>query len=163
MHAAPSVKYPVGRSAFAALLGALVAVAAFATAALWAAASAGFGWRQALAFAAAMACTAWACVAWLRSPAGVLCWDGLAWTWQGPRSSDAGRPQVALDLQSRLLLQWRSDGGGKRWFWLARASDSAHWEALRRAVYSRASDPILSFPAPGKQSPSAGEAPTAEQ
>ena len=66
-------------------------------------------------------------------------------------------------LQSVLLLRWRSDTGRIRWFWLERKSDVSHWDALRRAVYSRASAPIPAFPARGKEPPPAGPPPAAEQ
>jgi hypothetical protein len=58
-----------------------------------------------------------------------------------------------LDLQSRMLLRWRGEGGPARWLWLERASDASHWDALRRAVYSRASTHV----------PAAGKPPAAEQ
>jgi toxin CptA len=153
MHAAPSVRYPVGRSAFSVLLYAAAAVAALAVAALWTAEADRPGWRQGLAFGVAAACMAVALLSWLRSPAGALRWDGDAWTWEGPREPEAGRPAIALDLQARLLLQWRNEAGRVRWFWLARTSAPADWDALRRAVYSRASAPV----------PRAGEPPAAEQ
>jgi toxin CptA len=153
MHAAPSVTYPVGRSAFAAQAQACAALAGLAATCAWAWQSDAFGWRQALAFAAVAACSALALAAWRRAPAGMLRWDGLAWTSEHGGSVGAGRPDVALDLQSRLLLRWSADGGGTRWYWVERLSDPAHWEALRRAVYSRASTPL----------PPAGEPPAAEQ
>jgi toxin CptA len=99
------------------------------------AASAALGWR-----------------AWLRSPVGLLRWDGSGWSWNEGGTSVAGSPEIALDLQSHLLLRWRGEGG-LRWLWLERASDVSHWDALRRAVYSRASTPV----------PAAGQPPAAEQ
>jgi len=153
MHAAPSVSYPVGRSAFAGRLLALLCVLALAAAAAWTVEAAVFGWRQALAWAAALFCGGLALRGWWRSPAGVLHWDGLAWQWQDARGAAAGSVEPALDLQSRLLLRWRGDPGGVRWLWIERESDVSHWDALRRAVYSRASTPV----------PPAGTPPAAEQ
>ena len=153
MHAAPSVTYPVGRSAFAAQVLAGAALAGLAAACAWAWQSDAFGWRQGLAFAALTACSALAAATWRRTPAGVLCWDGLAWTSEEGGAVGSGRPEVALDLQSRLLLRWSADGAPTRWYWVERLSAPAHWEALRRAVYSRASTPL----------PPAGEPPAAEQ
>jgi len=156
MHAAPSVTYPVGRSAFALVLVLAAAAAGLAVALLWTVQSDRPGWRQALAFAAALSCGGAACVAWRRSPTGVLRWDGSGWTWEeGGTGGEAGRgrPEIALDLQNRMLLRWQPETGRARWLWPQRAADAAHWAALRRAVYSRASAPV----------PAAGEPPTAEQ
>lgn len=153
MHAAPSVSYPVGRSAFAGALAMALAALGLLAAALWAAQAAAFGWRQALAFLAVAAAGLFALLAWWRAPAGVLRWDGVAWHWEQGRAAGDGHPAIALDLQSRILVRWQPAAGRACWLWLERVSDSAHWEALRRAVYSRASEPV----------PSAGEPPAAEQ
>lgn len=141
MHAAPSVSYPVERSPFAAWAAASLGLAGLLAAALWTLQSPLFTWRQALAFAAVVACGALAAAAWVRSPAGTLRWDGAGWSWEEHGRVDAGRPRIALDLQARLLLKWEGEGGGARWLWLERKSDVSHWDALRRAVYSRASAP----------------------
>jgi hypothetical protein len=115
MHAAPSVNYPVGpqrirararRGAHA--LGLLVASA-------WTLQPAPAGWRQALVFAAAAGCGAVALAAWWRSPTGTLRWNGVAWGWQeGVEEGGglrAGHPEIALDLQNRLLLRWQAEEG----------------------------------------------------
>ena len=138
MNAAPSVSYPVGRSPFAAWVTTLLGLAGLAAAAAWTVQSPVFTWRQALAFAASLACGSLAVAAWLRSPTGTLRWDGAGWSWEEGGTVDAGRPDVALDLQSRLLLKWQGEGGATRWLWLESKSDLSHWDALRRAVYSRA-------------------------
>jgi toxin CptA len=152
MHSAPSVNYPVGRSAFVgwlyiafASLGALAVVA-------WLFQSS-FGWRQALALVAVLASSGLALLGWHRSQVGVLRWDGESWAWERGGVVAFGRPEIALDLQSRLLLRWRPDSGRVRWFWLERSSDASHWDTLRRAVYSRASTHV----------PAAGEPPAASQ
>jgi len=163
MHAAPSVTYPVGRSPFAARLVALAALAGLAAAVAWMLQSGAFGWRQALALAAVFACAGLALADWRRSPAGALRWDGAGWSWEEGGQAGCGRPEIALDLQNRLLLRWLPETGRARWLWLERVRDPAHWEALRRAVYSRASAPSPSFPPGGKETPPAGEPPTAEQ
>lgn len=152
MHAPPSVSYPVGRSAFAGrACGALVA-AALAACIAWSL-HAPLGWRQLAGFAAVFACAALALRGWWRSPTGVLRWDGLEWTWEEGGGVEAGRPAVALDLQSRLLLHWRAHDGRARWLWPERASDQSHWDALRRAIYSSASTHV----------PAGGKPPAAEQ
>ena len=162
MHAAPSVSYPVGRSAFALGLAAALAALGALVAAAWLLESAQAGWRHALAAAAVAAGGAGALVAWWRSPAGLLHWDGAAWNWEEGRELRPGHPEIALDLQNRLLLRWQAEAGRARWLWVERARAPAHWEALRRAVYSRASAPLPGF-APGQESPPAGKPPTAEQ
>ena len=155
MHAAPSVNYPVGRSAFAlALAAVLIGLGALAAVA-WTLQAAEAGWRQALAFAAVAGCGSAALAAWWRSPAGMLRWDGAGWGWLdgGEEGGEPrpGHPEIALDLQNRLLLRWKPEEGRVRWLWLEQAGSPAHWDALRRAVYSRASAPV----------PPAGEPPTA--
>jgi toxin CptA len=141
MHAAPSVSYPVGHSRFAAMLHAGLGVLGVAAAAAFAFHSAAFGWRQAAALAVAAACAAMAAWSWHRSAQGVLCWDGLAWQWEEGAAVDGGRPEIALDLQSQLLLRWHAESGAHRWFWLQKESGPDDWAALRRAVYSRATPP----------------------
>lgn len=153
MHQAPSVIYPVGRSAFAARAHAALALLGLGAAGAWALQSPGFGWRQSLAFAAVLACAGLALAAWLRSPAGCLHWDGAAWHWEEGGAGSPGHPELALDLQSVMLLRWRAEAGGALWLWVERASDASHWDALRRAVYSRASTHV----------PPAGQPPAAEQ
>lgn len=152
MHGAPSVSYPVGRSPFAGRLAAGILVAGGAATGAWTLLS-DPGWRHALGLAALVACALFGLHGWRRSPAGVLHWDGAGWTWEEGGRAAAGRPEPALDLQGRLLLRWRPHEGRDQWLWLERASDTSHWEALRRAVYSRASTPV----------PAAGKPPAAEQ
>jgi len=151
MHAAPSVSYPVGRSMFALALTAGLVLAALVVAVVWTAQAAQAGWRQALAFAAVAASGAYAAFSWWRSPAGLLRWDGSAWNWEEGGEVRVGQPAIALDLQNRVLLRWQPETGPVRWIWLERSRDCVHWEALRRAVYSRA----------GTSVPPAGEPPTA--
>lgn len=152
MHRAPSVCYPVGRSAFALRLLALILLAGLAANLAWAFQSS-IGWRQATGLLAVLACAALGLHGWRRSPAGLLRWDGDGWTWEQDETAATGTPELALDLQARLLLRWRPDEGRARWLWLERASDVSHWDALRRAVYSRASTHV----------PAAGKPPAAEQ
>lgn len=151
MHAAPSVTYPVGRSRFAALLVGTLQGLGLAAATLWAVLAPGFGWRQAAAFAAVLVFGSLAWIAWLRSPSGLLQW-GARWQWQAGGTTWAGDVECALDLQSRMLLRFRPEAGRPRWLWVERKSDPSHWDALRRAVYSRASLPL---PEAGKPPPAA--------
>src|SRR3954466_15201289 len=103
MHGPPSVTYPVGRSTFAGRLGALLVLAGLAACAAWTW-QASPGWRQLAALATLLAAAGFAFHGWWRSPTGVLRWDGLAWTWEEGGQVAAGRPELALDLQGRLLL-----------------------------------------------------------
>ncbi|HEY8356662.1 MAG TPA: hypothetical protein VIL30_04295 [Ramlibacter sp.] len=142
MHAAPSVSYPVGRSRFALAGLALAWLAGLAAACAWTLQAQAPGWHQALAVAVVALAGAAAGAAWLRSPRGTLAWDGGAWRWHEQRAGtggEGGRPEVALDLQARLLLRWRSEAGIVRWLTPERDSAPLHWDALRRAVYSPAS------------------------
>jgi toxin CptA len=139
MHAAPSVSYPVGRSRFAGLVLAGLWLLALAGVVLWTLQSDAAGWRQALGGAALVAAGAWAGLGWLRSATGILSWEAGGWQWEEGAATHRGQPEIALDLQSRLLLRWAPETGGRRWFWVERKAAPAHWDALRRAVYSRAS------------------------
>jgi hypothetical protein len=137
MHNAPSVNYPVGRCLFAgAAIGALWCVGG--------AAVVGWAWQSpagapmvGVVTAVWAACGLLAAHAWWRSPAGVLAWDGDGWSWAG-ETLGTGRPRAALDLQRWLILRLPG-GSGPAWLWLEQGSDPQHWDALRRAVYSRAS------------------------
>lgn len=154
MHAAPSVSYPVGRSRFAAVVLAAGWLAGLAAAFLWAAQAQATGWRLALAGAALVASAAYAAAGWLSSPCGTLTWSGAEWSWQEQGLAPApGRPQLLVDLQSRVLLQWIGSDGARRWLCAERKSDLSHWDAFRRALYSRASTPV----------PPSGKPPVAEQ
>lgn len=158
MHAAPSVSYPVGRSRWLAGCLALLWVAGGAALAAWCL-QAPVGWRQGLGGAVWAGCGAVALVAWLRSPAGTLAWDGARWTWAPGPDAFAGTPVLALDLQSRLLLRWAGEDGGRLWLWTERKAAPAYWDALRRAVYSRANTT-----APGAApAPDAAQPPVAER
>jgi len=152
MHNAPAVSYPAGRSplAGAVMLGAwLISAAGIA---LWIVQVRASLPVIAAACAATAACGAVAWLGWLRSPVGMLAWDGESWTWSTRDEMQAGSPEVALDAQRIVLLRWQGPAGRASWLWLERAGVPARWDDLRRAVYSRASPRAL----PGAQHP--GEA-----
>jgi toxin CptA len=162
MHAAPSVTYPVGRSAFAGALWGALATLGLAAALTWSWQAEAFGWRHGLAFATVLASASLGLAAWLRSPVGDLRWDGRGWSWRQGAAAESGQAELALDLQQRLLVHWRAESGRARWLWVEQESASADWDALRRAVYSRANAPIpTSRKANG--SPPEGKPPAAEQ
>ena len=140
MHAAPPVTYPVARSPRAALLVLLASGAGLAALAAWLVQSDSPGWRQGLAGAVWLVATAWATIAWALSPRGSIAWSGTDWCWTpaGAPRGRAGELALALDFQSFFLARWEPPGGGGVWLWLERQGDPARWNALRRAVYSRA-------------------------
>ena len=137
MHSAPAVSYPVGRSRFQGWLVLVLGVGACMTGVLWLRQVDAVGWRQWL-FAGVLlgACGA-AAVAWRRCAQGILRWDGQAWHWTGADASVPVLLTVHLDGQSVLLLGVRPDTGKRLWLWPERRLDAAHWNALRRAVFSR--------------------------
>lgn len=155
MHGAPSVSYPVGRSAFQGLLLVLAWGAGALAWAAWAWLGAASPSRLAAGLAASVLPGAWAARWWWRQPVGWLSWDGSGWTWSPGDGEDrpagvAGALDAALDLQSALLLRWRGQGPPS-WFWAERRRLPARWVAMRRAVYSRADADAL----PGAEPPSA--------
>lgn len=151
MHGAPSVSHPVARSSWAAAIVAAIWASAAAVTAAWVAAGAA-GWHAALAIVLLAAWGAFAAVAWWRSAPGMLAWDGMRWTWMpdGAATARDGSLAVVLDLQRVVLVCWR-EAGDRRWFWLQQHGSRSSWDALRRAVYSRA---VADAPS-GAQPPSA--------
>jgi hypothetical protein len=134
MRDAPSVSYPVGRCLWAAGAMGLVWFAGGAAIAGWLAQGAQPGWRQAFAAAAWLGAGAAALLHWTRMPRGTLAFSGGSWRF---READAAAPRVALDLQRILLLHF--DGGAAPlWLWAEQREAPSDWDALRRAVYSRA-------------------------
>jgi toxin CptA len=138
MHHAPSVSYPVGRSSWAgAILLAAWLVGALAGLA-WLRGGAP-AWAPALLGAMLAVTGAAAGWSWWRQPSGLLAWDGAHWTLAADRhpALEPGALEVALDLQSLLLVRWSAAGQG-RWLWLEKGRLPSRWDALRRAVYSPA-------------------------
>ena len=135
MDSAPSVSYPVGRPLFAGLLAAGLWLAGVAVSLLWTFEADVPGWRHGATALAVAACGAYALLSWRRLPTGVVNWDGTCWT--VPPDLQAGRLQITLDLQQRLLVRWHGPGR-VRWLWLERQRCPERWFDLRRAVYSRA-------------------------
>jgi len=144
MHSAPSVSYPVGRSSFlAGLLGVLWLAGAMVCWPVWHEQGV-TDWRAAVSIGATLLAGACAFWWWCRLPSGRLLWDGGQWSLQVtgvPAVVPAtGTVRVALDLQSRLLLQLEglATDGARAWLWLDASADPLRWHALRCAVYSRA-------------------------
>lgn len=143
MHSAPSVSYPVGRSHFygRVLVGALV-LGGFSLAA-WIMQSDTYALKHLAAAAWWLGSATAAVVTWLRSPNGLLTWDGQSWTWTSGLVSRQVVLSVKLDSQSTLLLHWRVIGASNGWIWLERRTAPTRWLPLRRAVFAPpAANPI---------------------
>lgn len=138
MHSAPTVSYPVGRSRLQGWLVGLAGLGGVLLCILWIYAADSTGWRQWALIITLLGTSALAGQAWRQSPQGRLCWDGLAWDWQTANTSISGTLAVHLDLQVLLLVSLRTEPGARIWLWPERGVDAARWNALRRAVFSRA-------------------------
>lgn len=148
MRHAPSVGYPVGRSAFwcacLCLVGGLMALV-LALALAWPRLP---GWLALVNAVAQAAWWVWAGLAVRRSPTGRLMFQGqvgsapvggTGWTWSGgrdDREEPMATPVVAVDLGTRLLLHLAGQRGVPRWAWVEASSSRADWLALRRALKS---------------------------
>ncbi|WP_139146924.1 hypothetical protein [Hydrogenophaga sp. 70-12] len=111
--------------------------------AAWMAASLALSTWLALAVAG-LAWMGWAARVERRLVVGVLRFSGApgqgaAWRWSPDGCSDGlalDAVRVALDLQSRVLLQLRGSAGAPVWVWVERDRAPADWLALRRALVS---------------------------
>ncbi|WP_454556613.1 hypothetical protein [Hydrogenophaga borbori] len=111
--------------------------------AAWMAASLALSTWLALAVAG-LAWMGWAARVERRPVVGVLRFSGApgqgaAWRWSPDGCSDGlalDAVRVALDLQSRVLLQLRGVAGVPAWVWVERDRAPADWLALRRALVS---------------------------
>jgi len=157
MHSAPSVNYPVGRCRFFAVLLWLQACTALGLITWWWAVSANDPssiqrFWSGLGSAFWLAWGFWSVRYWRQSPEGRLEWDAQApsatlqpddargaWLWWDAASTDATRlnsVEVALDLQTRVLLRLPGTWSQGRWIWVERWRDPARWDDLRRALHS---------------------------
>ena len=151
MRNAPSVSYPVGRSAFQAgvivvlgLLGALALLLPL----LWFPSVPGWVWvAGALLW---LFWSGWAWLNWSRAPRGRLHWDARALPATGTRAGvwrwlAEGVPAVELqtlewvwDAQHVVLLRPRGTGQRLPWLWLEGRCEPARWDDLRRALTAHA-------------------------
>jgi hypothetical protein len=154
MRSAPSVIFPVGRSAFYAglllglgLLGGLVLLIGSFMGSIGLRGPrflVGAGtWLMWLGFAA------WS---WRRTPVGQLHWNAMsggaepgdragAWSWHSGAQQEGAqlqRVETMLDLQSRVLLRLRNPDAATRWIWVEQGHDPARWDDLRRALRAHA-------------------------
>lgn len=151
MRNAPSVMYPVGRSAvYGQVLAVCGALAALALVLL--------GWLHAQLPSALFAAgwllwMVWSAVAfwsWRRQPVGQLQWDARATgqhterqgVWrlmlQGAPPRELQRLRWALDAQTVLLLRLQAPGQRAVWVWLQAGDDPSCWDDLRRALKAQA-------------------------
>jgi len=135
MHSAPSVTYPVLRSARAHVLVLAFWALGAVSCAAWCYQADHFGVRQ-MAALAALLLTA-SLIWWDRAHArqGNLHWDGQYWSLDGNRPVRTARASVHLDFQSLLLLRLQVDQSVS-WLWLDRQASPAHWIDVRRALFA---------------------------
>lgn len=155
MRSAPSVSYPVGRSAFLAALltgaGLLSLLALLLYLFDTPQVSAG-GWGLLAAW------TGWAgvaVVAWRRQACGRLSWhassrrageqmpgtSGGEWVWSSAAYLEGvtlQRVERVYDLQAWMLLRLHNPDGARIWAWVERSGDLRCWDDLRRALVAHA-------------------------
>lgn len=136
MHSAPAVSYPVGRSRFQGWLVGVTGMAGAVSGVLWRYQAHPAGWPQWLFSMTLLGACLVAALAWRRSPRGILCWDGQAWSWESLDASVGGVVTLHLDCQSCLLLSLYTHAGVRLWLWPEHRADVARWNDLRRAVFS---------------------------
>ena len=134
MYSAPSVSYPVGRSRDAARLLWTIWAAGACCAGAASYQFDSIGWRQGL-LLACVALAGFAVRRMLASPPAVLAFDGQHWSLSGAAS--LASVDIAIDLQSLLLVRLTVAAGASQWRWLERRADPSRWQDLRRALYAR--------------------------
>ncbi len=138
MHAAPSVRVSLCRSAGWITFVCLCTGFAAANLAAWVL----MRNEAAVALAFVLGLIAAALAAWRMQrshTAADLIWNGSQWQWQGL----AGNARVALDLGPWMLLRFDPLVGRRRWIAASRASAVGPWAALRAALYARRpADPL---------------------
>jgi toxin CptA len=138
MHRPPAVSFQVGRSRWhVCVLMALVLLAATGLGAMAWHAPVEFSWwsvwmqASLLVFAAVCAGRAW-----LRSPLGILRWDGECWSWEASRQTPLPGLRIVLDFQRVVLVSAQRTGLSPLFLWLEPmyGTPSPAWQALRRAL-----------------------------
>jgi hypothetical protein len=123
----------------------LLAIVLIATYAYFLPANGQFGWyRWAGGLSLLLLCLGLARLAW-RQPRGRLRFDGIGWWWQpqGDAADQVLTLELALDLQSHILLRCTSTTATYpakqhvQWMCLSRSSAPQVWLLFRRAVYWR--------------------------
>ena len=139
MHNAPTVSYPLGRSAWwgLPLLGLWLAGATSMV--VWCASVDALSWRLGLDLLLWLVFGVWSLRAWRGQVQGELSWTGMHWLLlRDPSAPCEGMVSVQLDLQHLLLLRFTPVTGPACWLMLRCATQPRRWQDLRRAVYSRA-------------------------
>jgi hypothetical protein len=151
MHSAPVVSFPVGRSRLHGVM--VVAIATFGVMllAMWMIKVGAFQ-TQYLGLAAMLwlVSSSLAVCCWVKTPDGILAWDGRNWSWTSCGVSCLSAPEVALDFQESLLLRLHVQDAGDVWLWPERHSSPGRWLALRRALFAKtraAKDHVTGLPA----------------
>jgi hypothetical protein len=137
MHSAPAVIFPVGRSRFQGWLVGLTGSIAVSVGLLWCYQTDSVGWRHGLYLSIVIVTLVRAIRVLQRSPSGNLHWDGQTWRWCSAEVSVGGVLAAHLDFGFFLVLSLRPANGAKVWLWPERRVEVAHWNALRRTVFSR--------------------------
>lgn len=135
---APAVVYPLSSPVLLHAVLLLVLCLAMCVDLAWVALASAGDWRPWIGLLATAGIAAWC---WWKGPlteAGRLSWDGADWRWESVHAPISGAVHVRLDTQSALLVRFVTETADSRWLWLARATDPAHWLALRRAVHAGA-------------------------
>ena len=143
MHRAPAVSFPVMRSRWHMRL--LVAALAFSAIASTAfiGSGASSGPRSALVLLAMGGAAVFAGVQWVRTPSGVLHWDGGQWLWESASQSEPCTVQPKLDFQQAVVVRVRCGSGASRYHWIEAGAAPQHWLALRRALVSQSLHPLV--------------------
>lgn len=137
MHRAPALSFPVGRSRFHGALAVSTGLAGILVGLLWQGGAAPSPWRYWLFVLVLLGTFIMAFESWRKAPSGTLRWDGHDWHWIGADASVSGHLRAHLDLQFCLVLSLHPGIGTRIWLCPERRRDVTHWNALRRAVFSR--------------------------
>lgn len=112
-----------------------------------------FRWQEGLIVVSWFFAAACAGHFWRQLKRGSLAWDGLYWQWaisaldetQVQAPLQTGSISVRFDGQRCLLIKLEPalDGARSQWLWLEQAFAPEQWHDVRRAVYSRAKEPVF--------------------
>ena len=138
-HNAPTVVYPLGRSAFQGCLLSGMWFIGLLVLLLWYDRAQQVDWRICSGAVAVGVAGVAAYIGWMNSPVGQIAWDGQFWRWESPGYQTGVAQQqlsVIADFQHLLLLRIENQAHASLWLWVERKAFPARWLDLRRAVYS---------------------------
>lgn len=138
MHPAPAVSFSVLRSRRYLLVCAIFLAVSIAQCASFLLSESGGVWRGLLLLGTSVVAGVAGCVEWFRAPQGVLRWDGRQWYWGTADRDVPCRVWVTLDFQSVVVVRMQLEQGVFQYLWLDEANAPPRWQALRRALLSRA-------------------------